>query len=464
MGRASTVRRSMSALARLRPACPVMMHVQMKTLPVLLLATAWLMPPAMSAASTPNIVLIISDDHGWTDYGFMGHRQVRTPHIDQLAREGLLYTRGYVPSSLCRPSLASIVTGLYPHQHGITANDPPGDSRDPDNRQRMVRIFEQSKTIAGLLAGKGYVSLQTGKWWEGQCTCGGFTECMSHGDVKRGGRHGDDGLKIGRQTMQPVLDFIDRAGDRPFFLWYAPMMPHTPHNPPERLLARYREAGLPMAVAKYYAMIEWFDETVGQLLGHIEAKGLTSRTLVIYLADNGWVQTEEVRPLHATRAKMSPYDAGLRTPVIVRMPGQVAPARDETTPVSSIDIAPTILSVTGLRKVREMAGLNLMDRAATAKRNAAYGAVFSHTGVDTNRPVSNLKYRWVIQDRWKLIVPFEANRSLRLWEGQPETAWSVERELFDLRADPGERTSVLAARPEVARRLEGMLNRWWSAR
>src|ERR1700689_5264533 len=78
-----------------------------------------------NAASLPNVVLIVADDHAWTDYSFMGHGQIRTPHIDRLAGEGLAFTHGYVPSSLCCPSLASLITGLYPHQHKITSNDPP---------------------------------------------------------------------------------------------------------------------------------------------------------------------------------------------------------------------------------------------------------------------------------------------------------------------------------------------------
>ena len=77
------------------------------------------------AAEPPNVVLIISDDQAWTDYCFMGHPHVRTPHLDRLARESLTFRRGYVPSSLCCPSLASIITGLYPHQHRVTSNDPP---------------------------------------------------------------------------------------------------------------------------------------------------------------------------------------------------------------------------------------------------------------------------------------------------------------------------------------------------
>src|SRR5690349_25100751 len=81
--------------------------------------------PSATAPSVPNIVLIISDDHAWTDYGFMGHEHIRTPNLDRLAHESLVFPHGYVPSSLCCPSLASLVTGLYPHQHKITSNDPP---------------------------------------------------------------------------------------------------------------------------------------------------------------------------------------------------------------------------------------------------------------------------------------------------------------------------------------------------
>ena len=93
--------------------------------------------PTDSSQAPPNIVLIISDDHGWTDFGFMGHDVIETPHLDALAAESMLYTRGYVPTSVCRPSLATMITGLFPHEHGITGNDPPGGleaMRDPVRR------------------------------------------------------------------------------------------------------------------------------------------------------------------------------------------------------------------------------------------------------------------------------------------------------------------------------------------
>ena len=102
---------------------------------------------AAQAPAPPNIVLIVSDDHGWSDYGFMGHPVIRTPTIDRLASEGLVYTRGYVPTALCRPSLATLLTGRYPHQHGITSNDPPGGATaaaDPARRAEMVDVFRRN--------------------------------------------------------------------------------------------------------------------------------------------------------------------------------------------------------------------------------------------------------------------------------------------------------------------------------
>ncbi|HWB00931.1 MAG TPA: sulfatase-like hydrolase/transferase, partial [Pirellulales bacterium] len=218
-------------------------------------------------ASRPNIVFIISDDQAYTDYGFMGHPQIRTPNIDRLASESLTLRNAYVPSSLCRPSLMSILTGLYPHQHRITSNDPPlpadgkkkkanpeGNAEFLAQRQRMIANIDRVPTLPRTLGERGYVSFQTGKWWEGNYRRGGFTAGMSEG-----GRHGDKGLDIGRVTMQPMYDFIDGAiaANKPFFLWYAPMLPHTPHTPPERLLAKYESIAPSPSIAKYWAMIDW---------------------------------------------------------------------------------------------------------------------------------------------------------------------------------------------------------------
>ena len=152
----------------------------------------------------PNVVLIISDDQAWGDYGFMGHEHVRTPNLDRLARQSLVYTRGYVTAPLCRPSLASIFTGKHVHRHGITGNDPrvpAGKRRGGRSDPELAPIYEtlmdridDTPGLAHLFGDAGYLTLQTGKWWEGDPKQrGGFTHAMTHGDPKRGGRHGDAG-------------------------------------------------------------------------------------------------------------------------------------------------------------------------------------------------------------------------------------------------------------------------------
>jgi arylsulfatase A-like enzyme len=406
-----------------------------------------------ATAAPPNVVLIIGDDQAWTDFGFLGHPVIQTPNLDRLASQSLVFTRGYVPSSLCRPSLAALATGLYPHQHRITSNDPPlGLAREEMLRQRGEQIanIERVPTLPRMLGEKGYLSMQTGKWWEGRFSRGGFTHGMTHGDPARGGRHGDEGLKIGREGMEPIFRFIDEAGDRPFFLWYAPFLPHSPHNPPERLLEKYRDKTDSIHVARYWAMCEWFDETCGQLLDHLREKKLADNTLVVFVVDNGWIQRPDAGG-YAPRSKRSPYDGGLRTPIMLRWPGSVEPARDEKTPVISIDLAPTILTACGLEATADMQGLNLLDQAALSQRKAIFGATFTHNAIDVRDPASSVEYRWCIEGRWKLLVPNAAS--------VPE----AQSELYGVLTDPYEERNLADENPDCVVHLKAMIDAWWPA-
>ena len=220
----------------------------------------------------------------------------------------------------------------------------------------MNRFLEAVPTLPRLLGEQGYTSLQTGKWWQGDFRRGGFTQGMTHGE-----RHGDDGLDIGRKTMQPIYDFIAEAkrAEKPFLVWYAPMMPHSPHTPPARLLNKYAPLADSPHVAAYWAMIEWFDESVGELLAHLDEQNLARDTIVVYLADNGWIQSTE-GDRYAEKSKQSPYDGGLRTPILVRWPAKIKASTCET-PVLSIDIMPTILGKPSARQpTKEMQGVNLL--------------------------------------------------------------------------------------------------------
>lgn len=417
---------------------------------------AVLLGGAMSAgaeAAPPNVVMILSDDQAWSDFGFMGHPVIQTPHLDRLAAGGLTFTRGYVTCSLCRPSLASIITGLYPHQHKIANNDPPAEpaGQRAQRREEQIAWIDQVPTLPRMLAPEGYVSLQAGKWWEGDFRRGGFTQGITHGDPQRGGRHGDVGLTIGREGIGPIVEFLDHVSNQPFLLWYAPMLPHEPHNPPERLLSKYRDKTASLHVARYWAMCEWFDETCGQVLDALDARGLSDNTIVVFVVDNGWLQQPD-QPGFAPRSKRSPNEGGIRTPVLVRWPARLAPRRDETTLVSSIDLAPTILAACGLKPTAEMAGLNLMDRDALARRTAVFGEIFAHDAVDVHNPAASLQYRWCIEGWTKLILPSAAT----LPTAQPE--------LYDLKADPSEQQDLAAEAPGRMAKLHAQIEAWWPGR
>ena len=412
-------------------------------LPFLVLMSILLFNPLGHAADRPNIVMIVADDMGWTDFGFMGSKSVQTPNLDRFAAESTVFRHGYVPTSLCRASLATLLTGLYSHQHQICCNDPP----EGVNRADMNPFMRRAPAIPRLLSSRGYVSFQTGKYWEGHYVNAGFTEGMT---VK--GRHGDDGLVIGRTTMQPIDDFLTRHRGEPFFLWYAPMMPHEPHTPPERLLNKYKIADRPLPLAKYYAMCEWFDETCGDLFAKLDKAGLRDNTLVVFLVDNGWIQsTEPPKPgtyNFDARSKRSPYDGGVRTPIIFRWPGHVpAAVRDDL--VSTIDLAPTILAAAGIEQPSSMQGLNLLPAIESGKpidRDAIFGEIFVHTCVELGHPGVNLTHRWMRQGDWKLIVPSDPN---------------AKPELFDIAHDPQEKVDVAGKHPDEVAKLTERLAGWW---
>jgi len=435
-----------------------------------------------AAATPPNVILIVSDDQHWGDYGFMGHQQLRTPSLDRLARESLVFTRGYVPSSLCCPSLASLITGRYPHEHRIVGNDPPdtptgsggpAGGGDPfaAGRERMNRHLEAWPLLPAVLGRHGYRSLQTGKWWQGDFRRGGFDVGMT-----RGLRHGDDGLAIGRQTMEPVYDFVKqcRGAGRPFFVWYAPMLPHDPHDPPADLVEHYSSRTDSLHVARYWGNVERFDRTVGKLLDFLDAEKLAADTLVVYVTDNGWLQRPDAARF-APRSKLSPYEGGLRTPIMLRRPGTIRPGRSDAL-ASSLDIMPTVLAACGAPVPAGLPGLDLLDGAAVAARRQIFGECHTHTIVDLDAPARSLLWRWTIRRDgdalWKLVEPAKAwggggfpQREARHVAAEDKTRYERgEVELFDVAADPGETMNRAGERPQLVADLRASLDAWWNPR
>ena len=414
-----------------------------------------------SGGERPNIVLIISDDQGWPDFGFMGHEYIQTPNIDRLAEEGMTFSHGYSTAPLCRPSLASIITGLYPHRHGALGNDPVFEAGDVPRygpewlmmrakyNAPVLDAFEKLKTLPDILGDTGYVSLQTGKWWEGNpTTMGGFTRGMTHGDPEHGGRYGDEGKKIGRHGLQVIYDFIDsvRNEDKPFFIWYAPLLPHQPHTAPDSLIQKYLPLAPTKSVAAYWATCEWFDITCGQLIDYIEQKGLGKQTVFVFLADNGWIQDPEHPKKYAPRSKGEPYDMGIRTPIIFRWKGKITPGMNTGSAVSSIDIATTLLELCNLPAAEGMQGIDVLDKQALSNRDAIFAETYAHdfTTVD-----SGIYYRIIVHLPWKLILPDTVNKP------------DLSPELYHLVDDPFETNDLSGEYPDTVKVLTAKIRDWW---
>ena len=400
-----------------------------------------------SAQDRPNIILIISDDHTWTHYGFMGHPEVQTPHLDRMADEGLLYTRGYV-SPVCSPSLASLLTGLPPRRHGITGNDLQG--RRNERAPLRHRLEQNSLMLPRALSEAGYLTFQTGKLWNASYQDIGFT----HGMTAETSRHGGAGLTIGRNGNDPVYDFIDMAvaEEKPFFVWYAPLLPHDPHNPPERLLKKYRGKGPTPHGEVYHAMVEWLDEACGELDGWLGAKGLKENTVILYLADNGW---DPERGYKGGRAKFTSYENGIRTPMFVRWPDKIKAQRDEKTLASILDFPKTILNLAGVEAPADLPGLDLRDRTALEKRKALLVASYTHDVIDLDDPTQSLTSKALIDGWWKLIVP-GPNEEPIAWVARSGNA-DQDIQLYNLKNDPHETQNLAAEQPKKVAQLKARM-------
>ncbi|MFD2727666.1 sulfatase family protein [Hyunsoonleella rubra] len=395
---------------------------------------------------TPNIVFILSDDQSWTDYSFMGDENIETPRIDQFASESLAFTQSYVPTPLCSPSLATIITGLYPKDHGILGNDKVYDRGNIRGKERaeaykpVISAFEKQTTLPDMLKEKGYLSFQTGKWWHGNHKIGGFDYGMTHGDPERGGRHGDYGLEIGRKGLDTINSFVDLSlkEKKPFFLWYAPFLPHRPHNPPKRLFEKYKKKTDSEHLAKYWAMCEWFDETCGQLFDMFEEKGLTENTLFVYVCDNGWAQNPE-KSGYLKHSKRAPYDMGIRTPIMYKWKGKITPKMDDKTITSSIDMVPTVLDVLGIEKPANLPGVSVLDEKSLTERKGIFGEVYAH---DFDTIENSMYYNMAIFPPYKIIVPDPVRKKDEVVQ------------LFNIEKDPFEKNNIAKNNPQIVEELK----------
>ena len=423
-------------------------------------------------SAKPNIVLITAADVAWTDYSMTGNIHVNTPHLARLAESGVLFKRGYVPTAWSRSSLMTLITGRYAHEHGITVDELVSYEGAFKKAPQPVSTIGGLETLPRLLKAQGYLSHQSGRWFEGRYVDAGFT----HGTAERGDLSYDK-PGIGLEAVKACTDFIDLAAQekKPFFLWYAPALPAFNHNgrlptginvAPERIVEnqkfilghdidryylQFQKFGGRGDIPRYYALIEWFDEHCGELITHLEKKGLRDDTLIVYQSANGWVSIRR-RGDYAPRSKGTPYDAGVRSPAIYSWPARLKPAVSDAL-VSSVDVVPTILAAAGAAPPKtELPGMNLLpviEGKAKLDDRVVFGETFARNVADLDNPEAALLNRWAIHKRYKLIVPCRV-----------EADEATKPELYDLDEDPFEQKNLYGTRPKVYESLRARLEAW----
>jgi len=413
--------------------------------------------PALDPFPAPQgILLITADDLGWKDLGCYGNDEIRTPNIDRLAAEGVRFDNAFVTASSCSSSRASLLTGQYPHTHGVDGltNRYPEKSLPPD-----------TPTLASCLRDAGFVTALQGKWHEAP-----FNDPRRYGYEHRLSNILEQQIPDSRQATR----FLRDNRDRRFFLQLNYMNTHRgivgefrfdPDFPvdPEALAvpAYWHLPDWPeilLELAMYYSQTRRMDAMVGEVLAVLDELGLAETTLVVFLSDNG-------APFPGN--KMTLYDRGIGTPLLVRFPAGIRPGSVVPHLVSMVDILPTVIEALGCEPPGDPQGRSLLPLLKGTDPEAARDAVFA----EMTYHVHYLPIRAIRTPRWKYIRnysedPFGLDQcqhmdwARRLVElpDQPWTQPRVPEELYDLDLDPDEQRN-LAGDPTHARILEPLRNR-----
>jgi N-sulfoglucosamine sulfohydrolase len=365
------------------------------------------------ANARPNLILIIADDLAWDDVGCYGHPTLRTPNIDRLAREGMRFTRAFVTASSCSPSRASMLTGRYPH--------------NTDAEELHWPVPKEQITFVEQLRATGYWTAAAGKWHLGPAMKERFDlvkEADPAGFQLPSGANGKPATVIKAKGDQSgCADWVpalqERPKDKPFFLWLASLDPHRdyeenispkPYRPEEVIVPPYLPdiAAVRKDLALYYDEITRLDGFIGQVLAELDKQGVAENTLILFLSDNG-------RPF--PRDKTTLYDGGIKTPFIVRWPKGVKAGLVCDRLVSSIDIAPTVLTLAGVKMSPTIQGRDfssLLRKPTSQSREFIYAEDNWHDYTDRARAVRSERFKYIHNDYPELpnTPPADGVRSL----------------------------------------------------
>ncbi len=420
----------------------------------------------------PNILMLVGDDQGYPYFGFMGADYIHTPNMDKLAANGVLFTNGYVSDNHCRPSLQTLLTGMLPIDFSkknfalmdeeIKRKNIPEDSVQAFKQKFDQRAlgFSKFNTLPKILAKKGYVSFQGGKWWEFNYQNGGFTHGMTKGWTEGEQKTkdwflqhmGGDGMDLARVTNQPAYDFLEETKGKPFFMWFAPSLPHYPFDAPEKYYNLYKDKDMSESAKQYYANCTWFDDAWGELVEYLKAKNLYDNTLIVYVNDNGWEQDpkeeywDDPNRSHngGDKGKGSIYDMSFRSPIIFACGNKIKKGVRTDALIHSADIPATILDYVGIKIPDNFYGVSyreIIDGKKEKIRDYVQGNVITTRSTKPGEVMGrHVEGYWVRKDNWFLRWHKTDNQI----------------ELFDLTNDLRNNNNVSGEFPGVVEELQNI--------
>jgi arylsulfatase A-like enzyme len=422
--------------------------------------------PFCARAAQPNVIIILSDDAGYVDFGVTGGTLVPTPHIDRLANEGIFCSQGYVTASTCTPSRMGLMSGQYQQRFGAECNVPtiptPGYTKDD------LGLDTAQRTLGDVMKSQGYRTMAVGKWHLGELpkyhpNRRGFDEFYGflggsrtywpskkpgHGQaIRRNEQAVDEMSEITYLTddfTDAAMDFIERYQERPFFLYLAYNAVHGPFHAKEEDLEQCPKIE-PKNRWMVSAMTKSMDDNIGRILAQLDGLGLTENTLIVFLNDNGGTQGAVHSNGSLRDFKGTYWEGGIRVPYIVSWPAQLPKGKRFDHTVSSLDLLPTCLVAGGgaVDPAWKMDGVNLLPYLKGQEKNAPHETMF-----------------WRF---WRVGVAREGTwKLLRVAENplKQERELLAPLMLINLEDDPGETTNLAEKFPEKTQALLRKMEAW----
>lgn len=418
----------------------------------------------------PNVIVIYSDDQGWTDLNAFGGTDLYTPVLDSLGARGVRFTEFYAAASICSPSRASMLTGRYPQRAGLSDN--------ASSKKGVIGMSAQQYTMGELFQDAGYKTAHIGKWHVGYTPetmpnaqgfdysygfMGGCIDNYSHffywdgpnrHDLWRNGEEiYEDGKYFPDLMVREANRFIEDNTDHPFFIYFAINIPHYPLQGEKKWLDYYENKGLESPRDKYAAFISTMDEKIGLVLDKLHEMGLKDNTIVVFQSDQGY--SEEVRTFGGggsagdlRGSKFSLFEGATKVPAIISWPKGIQANQVRGQFAANIDWYPTLAELCGIALPnRKLDGKSLVNVIQDEQSPSQHEVFFWKQGGTEEKP------QWAVRkENWKLLrYPVFASDSELDEKGYF---------LVNLADDPSEENNVAKQHPQKAEELRALYEDW----